>query len=102
MRNFLFNTLHPDNYHGHGRRETFFEGWYYKVISPDEGSRFAIIPGVILGDQGHAFVQVLEGLTGKSHYFTYPLETFWASEDVFDVHIGPNHFSHPLRPVKNI
>jgi hypothetical protein len=93
MKYFLNSILHPDNYHGHGKKKTFFEGWYYKVISADERHRYAFIPGVILGENGHAFVQVLEGLTGNSLYFTYPLETFWASKEDFDIHIGPNHFT---------
>jgi hypothetical protein len=48
-------------YHGHGKQPPFFEGWYYKLVSADETHRIAVIPGVQLGEDGHAFVQVLDG-----------------------------------------
>ena len=32
MFNFLRTTLHPERYHGHGKKPPFFEGWYYKLI----------------------------------------------------------------------
>jgi hypothetical protein len=80
-------------YHGHGKRPPFFEGWYYKLVTADGDQRFAVIPGVILGDQGHAFVQVLDGITGRSTYHIYPLDEFWASRLDFDVAIGPNRFT---------
>jgi tocopherol cyclase len=79
-------------YHGHRTRPPFFEGWYFKLINPDEQRRYAIIPGVSLGEQGQAFIQVLNGLHGTAAYRTLPLETFWASDVEFDVRIGDSHF----------
>lgn len=93
MRQFIHATLRPAMYHGHGQRPPFFEGWYYKLVTVDGAHRFAVIPGVILGPQGHAFVQVLDGITGLSAYHTYPLREFWASRKDFDVAIGPNRFT---------
>jgi hypothetical protein len=58
MRNFFYTTLRPAMYHGHGKRAPFFEGWYYKLVSVDEQHRYAVIPGVILGEDGHTFIQV--------------------------------------------
>lgn len=37
-------------------------------------------------------MQVLDGMTGASAYFTYPPEQFSAAENDFDVKIGPNCF----------
>ncbi len=86
-------TLNPDLYHGFGKKPPFFEGWYFKLVSVDEKQRYAIIPGVILGEKGHAFVQVLNGSTSEFTYHTFPLEDFWASQETFEIRVGPNQFS---------
>lgn len=93
MRQFIHTTLRPAMYHGHGKRPPYFEGWYYKLVTAGGTQRFAVIPGVFLGPQGHAFVQVLDGVTGRSAYHTYPLDEFWASQEDFDIAIGPNRFT---------
>ncbi len=93
MRQYLKRTMTPSMYHGHQARPPFFEGWYFKMISADEAHRYAIIPGVILGEQGHAFIQVLNGSDGTSTYHTLPLEDFRASDEEFEVRIGTNHFN---------
>jgi tocopherol cyclase len=92
--NIIRSTLNPDLYHGHGRKPPFFEGWYYKLVSADEQQRYAIIPGIILGSNGHSFVQLLNGSTGESIYFTFPPEEFWATQNRFEVRIGENTFTH--------
>lgn len=96
MIGFLRTILHPDRYHGHGKRPPFFEGWYYKLVDADEAHRYAIIPGVFLSDdpeRNHAFVQVLDGRTGQSAYHRYPGDAFWAAKDDFEIRIGPNRFT---------
>jgi tocopherol cyclase len=94
MRRYVYETLHPEIYHGHNKRPPYFEGWYYKLISADESQRFAVIPGIFMGQQGgdHAFVQVLDGMTGKATYHEYPHDAFYAAEEAFDVWVGDNHF----------
>lgn len=90
-------SLHPDRYHGHGKRSPFFEGWYFKVIDATENQRYAIIPGVSLAEKGlgpHAFIQVFDGVRGEASYVTYPLSEFWAATNDFTVHIGPNRFTN--------
>ena len=87
--------MHPDWYHGHNKQPPFFEGWYFKLVDASEQHRYAVIPGIFLSHdrtKHHAFVQVLDGLTGASAYFTYPPEEFRAAENDFDVKIGLNHF----------
>lgn len=93
MKAFYFTTMRPAMYHGQGKKPPFFEGWYYKLINADETQRYAIIPGVILGQNGHAFIQVLDGLTGQSAYHVYPLQDFWSSPKHFEIRIGPNRFT---------
>lgn len=93
MPSFVYKTMHPEMYHGFDKKAPFFEGWYYKLVSSDESHCYAIIPGVIFGDQGHAFIQVLNGTTGDSSYHVFPLEKFWASERSFEIRIDQNEFS---------
>jgi hypothetical protein len=85
----------PDAYHGAGKRRNFFEGWYFKLVDAPGRYACAVIPGVFMGanpSDSHAFVQTLDGATGRSTFHRYPLGAFSASPREFDVRIGPNHF----------
>ena len=70
--------LNPGTYHGTHQKPPFFEGWYFKLVSADEKNKIAIIPGVIQGEDKHAFVQVMDGSDGKTEYFTFPFDQFQA------------------------
>jgi hypothetical protein len=91
-------TMHPDGYHGAHERAGFFEGWYVKLVSRDRTASLAVIPGIFLGledsDGQHdeAFVQVLDGTTGRSWYERYEAKDFHATTGRFDVTVGPNRF----------
>lgn len=92
----MANTWQPAGYHGHRRRPPFFEGWYVKLVDASERHRYAVIPGIFVSDdpdRHHAFVQVLDGVTGDASYHRYPAGAFEAAPDVFDVRVGPNRFS---------
>jgi tocopherol cyclase len=94
MRRWLQTRLHPAWYQGYRARPPYFEGWYFKLIDPTEQHRYAVIPGIFLGQDGsHAFVQVLDGVTGETTYHEYPADAFQAAEDRFDVRVGPNRFT---------
>jgi tocopherol cyclase len=98
MNNWIYNTLHPEIYHGHDRRPPFFEGWYYRLTNAAQDKRYAIIPGVFLGENTHAFIQVLEGHTHRTAYHVFPFEQFRASRGCFEVRIGESVFTqHSLR-----
>ena len=89
---------HPEAFHGTGVTGGFFEGWYVKVVDAAQQAKWAIIPGVFRGHDGQAatdeaFVQVLDGATGRSWYHRYAVDEFIASADRFDVRVGPNRFS---------
>jgi hypothetical protein len=89
------STLHPEWYHGADKRPPFFEGWYYKLISPDRRLRYAIIPGIFLSDdpaRHHAFVQVFDGVSGYVTYHRYPASAFQSPPGEFEIRIGPNCF----------
>ncbi len=84
--------LNPSTYHGTHQKPPFFEGWYFKMVSADEKHKIAIIPGVILGKDAHAFVQVIDGSDASTEYFTFPIEQFQADFPHFRVGIGANQF----------
>lgn len=88
----LFN---PENYHGWGKEKSYFEGWYYKLISKDEQHAIAIIPGIAMDSKGkkQAFIQLLDGKKLSAEYFKFKAEDFVASTKVFEVSIAQNHFS---------
>ncbi|HEX7537125.1 MAG TPA: tocopherol cyclase family protein [Dermatophilaceae bacterium] len=95
----LASTMHPDGFHGARERAGFFEGWYVKLVSGDRASRIAVIPGIFVGLEDsagrhdEAFVQVLDGSTGRSWYERYDAADFHAATGHFDVTIGPNRFN---------
>ncbi len=86
----------PEVYHGRHAETPFFEGWYFKMVDSMTSRPVAIIPGIILNggrEHSHAFIQVLDGASGKSHYFRFPTDEFSASQDYLDIRIGKNYFS---------
>lgn len=96
LGSYLTGIRHPEGFHGQGKTKNFFEGWYFKIVSADQTQRWAVIPGIFRGLGGQsrdeAFVQVLDGLTGRSWYHTFDVSDFKASQDSFDVWVGDNHF----------
>ena len=93
---YLDRVTHPEWYHGHYRKPPFFEGWYFKLVSASGKARYAIIPGIFKSEdpeQNHAFVQVLDGVTGQSVYHRFPADAFWAATDRFEIALGGNRFT---------
>ncbi len=88
----LFN---PEHYQGWGKQRKYFEGWYFKILSADEQSAFALIPGVSMDTKGnrHSFVQFLDGRSKTSEYHKFEYEDFSASPSRFSVSVGNNRFS---------
>lgn len=95
---FIRGIRRPEAFHGRGVRRGFFEGWYVKLVDPVQQARWALIPGVFRGQDGdavtdEAFVQVLDGATGRSWYHRFDPGDFMASDRGFDVRVGPNTFT---------
>lgn len=86
---------HPDEYHGWGIQQRYFEGWYFKVVSPDERYALAFIPGIAMGEQGvaHSFIQIMDGKRCKAHYHRYAAEAFQPAHGHFSVSVGGSVFS---------
>jgi len=85
----------PGMYHGRGKQSIFFEGWYYKIVSPDQNQRWAVIPGIFLHPEparSHSFIQVLDGLNTQVVYHRFPVEAFQASRSAFMIRVGENTF----------
>lgn len=91
---YLRGVRHPEAFHGRGVRGGFFEGWYVKLVSADLLHRWAVIPGIFRAADGadEAFVQVLDGLSGRSWYHRFPASAFTASDRGFAVEVGANRF----------
>ncbi|MFP4557130.1 MAG: tocopherol cyclase family protein [Bacteroidales bacterium] len=83
----------PEYFQGYNKKQNYFEGWYFKMVSQDGIHRYAFIPGISLGEDSHAFVQFIDGQTGKTKYHRYDLDDFYYSSSRFAVWVGPNFFS---------
>ena len=91
----LFRVWHQEAYQGTHRKKGYFEGWYLKLIDSSRKAVFALIPGVSIGKSradSHAFIQLINAITGKTEYFRFAFDEFVADRDRFDVRIGSNHF----------
>ncbi|MBN1116908.1 MAG: hypothetical protein JXA77_06880 [Bacteroidales bacterium] len=83
-------------FQGNTKRKAYFEGWYFKMVSDDGSSILSVIPGISISENGkeqHAFVQIIDGKTAQTYYYSYPIEEFSFSKKEFAVKIGPNYFS---------
>jgi hypothetical protein len=95
---FINGVRHPESFHGRGISNNFFEGWYLKIVNQDLTQRWAVIPGLFRGDkndpnrQDQAFVQVLDGVNGRSWFHSYETGDFRAATNQFDVTVANNHF----------
>ncbi len=93
----LRGVWRPEGFHygpllAGGRRADVFEGWYLKLVDAEGRHPHALIPGVFLGQDAHAFVQLLDGARGESWYHRYDLSDFAAAADRFAVRVGESRF----------
>ena len=94
------SVFNPHMYHGWGRKRTYFEGWYYKLVSADEQNAVAIIPGIAMDEFGNkeAFIQLFDGKHSHADFFTFPAKQFTPNERRFELDIASNQFtSHGMR-----
>jgi tocopherol cyclase len=90
----MLRLFKPEVFQGSLKRKNYFEGWYFKNVSADQESVLAFIPGISLTkNDAHAFIQVINGITGESKYVTYPLNKFnWRTDTLF-VQVGESVFT---------
>lgn len=89
----LKSTMNPGTYHGVNQSPPFYEGWYFKLVSADQQHKLAIIPGVILGKDEHAFIQVIDGSDGSTSYAPFALSEFQPNFPQFDFKLGASSFN---------
>ena len=100
----LTNVFRPARFQGRGRTRDYFEGYYLKVVDPERDIAFALIPGLSYdgAGEGHAFIQVMDGVRGQSAYERFdvgdlragPVAAFAKTRrDAFALEIGPHRFS---------
>jgi len=91
----LTAIFNPQEFQGRGKKHTYFEGWYFKVLNASETKAYAVIPGIALDEagNGHAFIQVLDGKKKCSLYHTFDIHSFIATPGKFEIAIGENRFS---------
>ncbi len=83
-------------FQGNQKTKKYFEGWYFKMVSQDEGSILSVIPGISISEDGstkHAFIQIIDGKIAKTKYINFPIEDFYFSKEDFLIKIGNNVFS---------
>jgi tocopherol cyclase len=86
----------PEIFQGNKKKKSYFEGWYFKMVSSVDSSTLCIIPGIALSQDGsgqHAFIQIIDGKTSKTDYYSFPIEEFSFSRKGFAIKIGQNYFS---------
>ena len=84
----------PEIFQGRLSSKNYFEGWYFKNVDGGRNAVYSFIPGVSLNSENpHAFIQVINGITGETQYIEYPLNQFRFSKNHFRVEVGSSVFS---------
>jgi hypothetical protein len=90
----LYKTFHPEIFQGNLNKKNYFEGWFFKHCSKDLNHVLSVIPGIALNaSDPHAFIQTIEGISGKTNYISYPLETFEWDRRRLKIKLGSSSFS---------
>ena len=83
-------------FQGNRKKKNYFEGWYFKMVSSDGTHIMSIIPGISLSKDGkeqHDFVQMIDGVTAQTSYYSFPIDAFSFSTKKFEIQISNNYFS---------
>lgn len=89
----IYRIFHPEVFQGSLDLKNYFEGWYFKNVSQDMNHAMAFIPGISLSDDGHEFVQFIDGIAGRTAYFRYGPGEFESDTREFRTRIGESQFS---------
>ena len=90
----ILRIYRPEVFQGNLKNKNYFEGWYFKHVSHDLKQVWSFIPGVSLAENDpHAFIQVINGITGKSEYICYKLDEFiWDKKKLY-LKVGSSVFT---------
>ncbi len=89
------SIFNPTAFQGAKRKRSYFEGWYFKQVSPD-GKAWSFIPGVSMSADGahkRSFIQAIDGSSGTTRWYDFPFEAFRWHPKKLDIYVGSNHFS---------
>jgi hypothetical protein len=93
MRNYRY----PEAFQGNLKKKHYYEGWYNKIVNKNLDFSYAFIPTIAIDKKTNnfqAFIQILNGETGKMHYIRYDLEEFEnLSNSEFAIRIKNSYFS---------
>jgi hypothetical protein len=90
----IFRVYKPDVFQGSLRKRNYFEGWYFKHVSSDLKNVITFIPGISLNkNDPHAFIQVINGISGESDYIPYALSEFEYSRNGLYIKVGKSVFT---------
>ena len=82
----------PEAFQGSLAFRRYFEGWYFKLVFPEE--HFALIPGISLApDDRHAFIQVIRSGGTATTYHRFAEDRFSAARKPFSISVGESRFS---------
>jgi hypothetical protein len=86
--------LKPEVFQGNLKSKNYFEGWYFKHVSKNLENVYSFIPGISLNKENpHAFIQIINGLTGETQYIEYPVSAFSFDKETFRVTVGDSIFT---------
>lgn len=86
----------PELFQGNSKKKKYFEGWYFKMVAADGSAILSVIPGISISQDGkdkHAFIQVIDGKTAETFYYTFDINQFQFSKKRFAIRIDKNYFS---------
>ncbi len=90
----FYKVFHPEIFQGHLNKKNYFEGWYFKYVSPSLSHTFAFIPGISLNNEDpHAFIQVfISNRTSTKE----TLKTYYERFDINAFHFIQKHLKFKL------
>lgn len=90
----LYKIFHPSIFQGNLKKKNYFEGWFLKHVSEDGGNVLSLIPGIAMNSTDpHAFIQIMDGISGKTYYIPYPVTDFQWDARQFRIQVGNSVFS---------
>lgn len=96
---FSNKNVDPLNYKGKNKSDNYFEGWYFKHVSPDLNNIISVIPGISKNNvDSHSFIQTIiqTEIDGRiilsTHYHEFSIKDFTFSEHPFNLCIDKNEF----------
>lgn len=90
----MLKVFKQETFQGNLSKMQYFEGWYFKHVSSDLEHVYSFIPGISLSDENpHAFIQIINGVSGESRYIQYSLNDFsWNNKGLY-IKLGNSLFT---------